>query len=216
MEQGALANGLFLIAYDEAGGRSGLAPDLLACGLVGVQLADLVTAGTLTVDPGHRVVTTRPNPARSAGPAATLVLDSVAHEPRAHPVRSWIDALGGPLLEAVQNDLLQREVLARTSERSMLGRRRTRLAVADSSAVRAPGLALRGMIRHPGTFTLQGAVTLVVIAALGVERLLEPEVDRATARSLAHDAAEHLPEPIARLRAGLAETAAAVSVAVRR
>ncbi|MBC3193039.1 GPP34 family phosphoprotein [Pseudonocardia sp. C8] len=217
MEQGALANGLFLIAYDEAAGRSGLAPDLLACGLVGAQLADLVTAGALTIDPDHRVVATRSAPAgAAAGEAATLVMDSVAHEPRAHPVRSWIDALGGLLLEVVQNDLVQRGVLRQASERTLLGRRRTKLAVADSAAVHAPGIALRGMVRHPGTFTLQGAVTLVVIAALGVEQVLEPEVDRATARRLAQDAADHLPEAIARLRAGLAETAAAVSVAVRR
>lgn len=216
MDQGALANGLFLIAFDEAAGRSGLAADLLACGLVGVQLADLVAAGALTVDPEHRVVATRPGAARAGGEAASLVLDSVAHEPRSHPVRAWIDALGGPLLEAVRNDLVQRRVLSLVTERSLLGRRRTRLAVADLGAAHTPGLALRDMIRHPTTFTLYGAVTLVVISALGVERVLEPEIDRDTARALAHDAATHLPDPIARLRAGVAETAAAASVAVRR
>lgn len=217
MEQGALANGVFLIAFDEAAGRSGLAPDLLACGLVGAQLADLVAVGALSIDPEHRVVATRPGTTRPAGAeAATLVLDSIAHEPRSHPVRAWIDALGGPLLDAVRNDLVQRGVLAQTFERTLLGRRRPRLAVADPPAVRAPGTALRSMIRHPATFTLPGAVTLAVIAALGVERLLEPEVDRATTRTLAQDAAGHLPEPIARLQAGLAETAAATSVAVRR
>lgn len=217
VEQGALANGLFLIAYDEAAGRSGLAPDLLACGLVGAQIADLAVAGALRIDPEHRVVATRSGtPGPGCGEAATLVLDSVAHESRAHPVRAWIDALGGPLLEAVRNDLVQRGVLAVTTERGLLGRRRTKLAVTDSAAAHAPGLTLRSMIRHPATFTLHGAVTLVVLSALGVERLLEPEIDRATARELARDAVDHLPESIARLRAGLAETAAATSVAVRR
>lgn len=222
MEQGALANGLFLIAYDESAGRSGLAPDLLACGLVGAQLADLVTAGTLTIDAGDRVLATRSGSAAVAGPttgegeAATLVLDSIAHEPRSHPVRAWIDALGGPLLEVVRNDLVQRGVLVQASGRSVLGRRRPRLAVADAAAAHAPAAALRSMVRNPGTFTLHGVVTLVLLAALGVERLLEPEVDRATARALARDAAPHLPESIDRLRRGLAETAAAASVAVRR
>jgi hypothetical protein len=217
VEQGTLANGLFLISYDEAAGRSGLAPDLLACGLVGAQLADLVLAGALTVGTDDRVLPARPGPAAPpTGEAATLVLDSIAHEPRPHPVRSWIDALGGPLTEAVRNDLVQRGVLVQTSERTLLGRRRDRLGAADTAAARAPSLALREMVRTPATFTLPGAVTLVLVAALGVERLLEPEVDRATARTLARDAAEHLPAPVERLRRGLAETAAAASVAVRR
>lgn len=217
MEQGTLANGLFLIAYDESAGRSGLAPDLLACGLVGAQLADLVTAGALSVDEEQRVVGTRSGPSGDApGEAATLVLDSVAHEPRAHPVRAWIDALGGPLLDAVRNDLVERGVLRHETERGLLGRRRSRLAVGSPGAAHAPGIALREMVRHPGTFTLPGIVTLVVISALGVESLLEPEVDRATARTLAADAAGHLPDPLARLRDGVADAAAALSVAVRR
>ncbi|OLL71417.1 hypothetical protein Ae168Ps1_5920 [Pseudonocardia sp. Ae168_Ps1] len=217
MEQGALANGLFLIAYDETAGRPGLAPDLLACGLVGAQLADLVMAGALTVGADDRVVATRPGPAaRVTGEAATLVLDSIAHEPRAHPVRAWIEALGGPLTDAVRNDLVERGTLAQSTGRTLLGRSRTRLTATDTTAARAPSIALREMVRAPATFTLPGAVTLVLVSALGVERLLEPEVDRATARALARDAAGHLPAPVERLRQGLAETAAAAGVAVRR
>ncbi|ANY05300.1 GOLPH3/VPS74 family protein [Pseudonocardia sp. HH130630-07] len=217
MEQGALADGMFLIAYDEATGRPGLSPDLLACGLVGAQLADLVTGGWLTIDTGGRVVAVRSaSTERVTGEAATLVLDSVAHEARTHPVRAWVDALGGPLTEAVHNDLVRRAVLVQTTSRSVLGRRRSRLDVVDTTAAHAPALALRAMVRSPGTFTLHGAVTLVLLAALGVEQLLEPEVDRATARALAQDAAAHLPEPIDRLRRDLAETALATSAAIRR
>ncbi|ALL85819.1 MULTISPECIES: GOLPH3/VPS74 family protein [unclassified Pseudonocardia] len=217
MEHGALATGLYLIAFDEPSGRSGLALDLLACGLVGAQLADLVIAGSLTVDPQQRVVATGTGPAeRASGEAANLVMDSVAQEPRCHPVRAWVDVLGDPLLEAVENDVLRRGVLARTEDRGLFGRRKVRLTVSVGSAAHGPALALRGMLANPGLFTLSGAVTLVLISALGVERVLEPHVDRAVARDLAQGAAGHLPEPISRLRAGLAEAAAAVSTVVRR
>ncbi|MEU6697897.1 GPP34 family phosphoprotein [Pseudonocardia sp. NPDC046786] len=217
MKQGALATGFFLIAYDEPGGRPGLAPDLLACGLVGAQLGDLVTAGALTVDEEDRVVATRgtgdPEP---TGRAATLVLDSVAHEARAHPVRAWADVLGEPLLGAVRDELVRQGVLVAETGRSLLGRRRDRLAVSDRSAAHGPGLALRDMVRRPGTCTLHGAFTLALVSALGVERLLEPEIDRARVRDLARDAVVHLPAPLARLHSGVAAAAAAASLAVRR
>lgn len=217
MEQGALATGFFLIALDEPAGRPALHPELLACGLVGAQLADLVVAGALTVTEDERIRATRSAtlPATS-GEATALVLDSVVHEPRAHPVRAWIDALGAPLTELVQNDLVRRGVLAVEERRGLLGRRHTRLAVTDPPAAHAPGTTLRSMIRHPSTFTLHGASTLVLVAALGVEQLLEPEIDRATAREVAGQATAHLPGAISRLRDGLAATATAVGVAVRR
>ena len=238
MKQGALATGFFLIAYDEPGGRPGLAPDLLACGLVGAQLGDLVTAGALTVDEEDRVVATRrtgdPEP---AGRAATLVLDSVAHEARAHPVRAWADVLGEPLLGAVggaggpaggggggarggggggRPAAGGGGAPGAETGRSLLGRRRDRLAVADRSAAHGPGLALRDMVRRPGTCTLHGAFALALVSALGVERLLEPEIDRARVRDLARDAVVHLPAPLARLHSGVAAAAAAASLAGRR
>lgn len=216
MEQGALAKGLFLIAYDEAVGRPGLAQDLLACGLVGAQIADLVTAGLVTVDGQDRVVGVRSGRTAPDHESATLVLDSIAHEPRQHTVRAWIDALGGALLDAVRTDLVRDGVLVETTERGLLGRRRTRLSVRDVSAALRPEATLQSMIRSPGTFTLPGAITLVLLSALGVERLLEPGVDRATARTLAEDAVTHLPAPIDRLRRGLAETATTAGASVRR
>lgn len=217
MEQGALATGFFLIALDETTGRAALHPELLACGLVGAQLADLVVAGTLTVTDDDRVQTTSTGVASDpADEAAALVLDSVAHEPRGHPVRAWIDALGGPLTEIVQNGLVQRGVLAVEWRRGLLGRRHSRLRVTDAPAARAPGTELGSMVRHPATFSLPGACTLVLLTALGVEQVLEPEIDRATAREVAGQAAAHLPAPLARLREGLTATATAVGVAVRR
>lgn len=215
MERGALATDFFLIAFDEAGGRPALHPDLLACGLVGAQLADLVVAGALTIDGDLQVVATGPPP-READEATALVLDSVAHEPRAHAVRAWVDALGVPLPELVRGALVRRGVLAVEQRRGVLGRRRTRLTVTDPAAAHAPGTSLRAMVRHPATFTLHGAFTLVLVSALGVEQLLEPEIDRTTARSIAAGAGTHLPVSLARLHDGLTETAAAISLSVRR
>ncbi|BBG03272.1 MULTISPECIES: GOLPH3/VPS74 family protein [Pseudonocardia] len=216
MKQGALATGFYLIAYDELTGRSGLAPDLLACGLVGAQLGDLVAAGALSVDEEDRVVANRAGRPAPADGTAMLVLDSIAHETRPHPVRAWTDALGEPLLSAVRNELLRRGVLTQETARSLLGRRRHRLTVADRAAAHEPGIALREMVRRPGTFTLHGAFSLALISALGVERLLEPEVDRTTARDLARDAVTHLPASLVRLHSGIAEAAASASLTVRR
>lgn len=222
MEPGALATDLFLITCDPSG-RPGLPPDLLACGLVGAQLGDLVVAGALTVDADGQVVAARAGAAEAADSAsetddeaAALVLDSVAHEGRSHPVRAWVDVLGTPMREVVRNRLVRDGVLAVEERRGLLGRRRTRITVADPTAARAPALALTGMVRQPGTFTLHGAFTLVLLAALGMERLLEPAVDSSTAGLLAGEAAGHLPVALGRLRDGIAESATALSLAVRR
>ncbi|MFP5021872.1 GOLPH3/VPS74 family protein [Pseudonocardia phyllosphaerae] len=217
MRHGDLATGFYLVAFDEAAGRPGLHPGLLACGVVGAELADLIADGALTVTEAGAVERTGRAPAdRADDESAVLVLDSVAHEPRAHPVRAWIDALGPPVLEAVENRLVRDGVLASRRQRGLFGRGRPRLDVTDPVTVHAPVAALREMVRLPGTFTLHGAWTLVELGALGVEQLLEPDVDRATARSVAAEAAAHLPAPLNRLRTGLAETAAAVSLTVQR
>lgn len=206
VEPGALAADLFLLALDESGGRPAVPRGLLARGLAGAALADLVVAGALTVDGDRRVLPAGPLPP-GADETAALVLDSVAYAPRRHVAGEWVDALGAPLPELVQRTLVRRGVLTVAPGRGVLGRRRARLLVHDRAAARAPATTLCAMVRDPATFTLHGAFVLVLISALGLEGLLEPEVAPATTRSLAAQAGTHLPGPLALLRDDLAGSA---------
>lgn len=211
----SLATDFFLIAYDEIRDCPALDPYRLTCGLVGAQLADLVIAGLLTVREDRCVLDTGKRPGNLSR-GATLTLDNITREPRRHPVRAWVDTLGPSVTELVCEELVCCNVLTVIHRRSLLGRRQACLAVADPSAVRKPGIILRTMLRQPATFTLEGAILLLLLTTLGAEQLLEPEVDRDAVRSISAQAGEHLAGPLVQLRAGLSEASAAISLAVRR
>ena len=57
MDRERLAADFFLIAHDEFSGKLRISRDLLSCGLVGAQLAELIMANRLAVQGGRVLVT---------------------------------------------------------------------------------------------------------------------------------------------------------------
>ena len=214
MERGRMTTGFFLIAHDEFSGKARVNPDLLQCGLVGAQIADLVIGGRLTMS-GDRVTVVDPN-VNGLDEMATLVLDSVAHDRETHTVRVWNDVLGAMLVDLTTSRLVADEVLRRDAGRRMLGRKRERFPAADLVSARRPELELREMFTDPAKFTLPGAFTAAMIDTLGLDALFEPHVERSMVRSIAAQAAEHLPGSLSQLRSGLAATVSAISLTIRR
>ena len=214
MERGQMATGFFLVAHDEFTGKPRISQDLLLCGLVGAQIADLVIGGRLTMA-GDRVAVAH-REVSGLDELGTFVLDSVVHEPDAHTVRSWNDALGEILHDLTVARLTADQVLRTETSRSLLGKRKTRYPAVDLVRARKPTVELREMFQDPGRFNLPGAFVASMLSTLEVETVLEPDTDRATVRSVAAQAAEHLPGSLSQLRAGLAETVAAISLTVRR
>ena len=214
MERGQMATGFFLIAHDEFTGRVKINPELLSCGLLGAQIADLIIGSKLTMS-GDRVSVVDPD-VTGLDQVATLVLDSVSHEQDTHTVRVWNDALSELLIELTANRLIADGVLRKESGRGLLGRKRERFPAVDLVRARRPELELREMFEDPKRFNLPGAFTAAMIDTLGLDALLEPEIERTLVRSIAGQAAEHLPGSLSQLRSGLAATVAAISLTIRR
>lgn len=214
MERGQMATGFFLIAHDEFSGKPRINPELLLCGVLGAQIADLVIGGRLTMS-GDRVTVVDPD-ATELDEMGTLVLDSVAHARETHTVRVWNDVLNQMLLDLTAGRLVADRVVRKESGRGLLGRRRERYPAVDLVRARRPELELREMFADPARFTLPGAFTATMIDTLGAETLLEPGVERSVVRSVAGQAAEHLPGSLSQLRSGLAATVSSISLTVRR
>lgn len=214
MERGQMATGFFLVVHDEFTGKPRISPDLLLCGLVGAQVADLVIGGRLTMT-GDRVSVVRPE-VSGLDDLGAFVLDSVAQEPQERPVRSWNGALGEVLHDRTVGRLIDDQVLRKEIGRGLLRTRRARYPAVDLVRARRPAVDLRGMFEDPRRFTLSGAFIASMLATLEVDAVLEPDVGRARVRSIATQAAEHLPGSLSRLRAGLAGTVTAISPTARR
>lgn len=214
MDQEHLGARLFLIAHDEFSGRPHVGHELLGCGLVGAVLADLVLAGAVTVADG-RVVATDPAPSGTDEVAAYAV-ESIRRQGTNHTVRTWTAHLGDPLHELVARDLVDRGILRRESGRGLFRARADRFPAADLLRAAAPRVRLEHMLRHPRDLDLPGGVVAALLWALGVDRILDPAIDRAASRQLVDEVLAHLPPDLAQLLAGVTAAGAAVSLTVRR
>jgi hypothetical protein len=214
MDQEHLGARLFLIAHDEFSGKPHIGHDLLACGLVGAVLADLVLAGRLTVDQG-RVVVTDLSPSDTDDVTA-YVLDSIRRQQSSHSVRTWTSNLGDPLHELIGRDLVARGILRREAGRGLLRARVDRFPAADLLRAAAPRIRLEHMIRHPREMDLPGGVVAALLWSLGVDRILDPTIDRTASRRLVDEVLDHLPPDLEQLLAGVTAAGAAVSLTVRR
>ena len=202
------------MAHNEASGELRISVDLLGRGLVGAQLADLVIAGDLSVEAG-RVAVVEPRGSGSDRPA-TLVLQAITQHGGAVPVRTWIDALGDQLYRLVAHDLVQDGLVRQEPGRQLLRRRPDRFPANDPQFASGAKRGLEHMLHNPRDFDLPGAVLATLVAALGVEEMLDPEVTRSAARELTAELEDYLPAELRALNDGIRASAAAVSLTVRR
>jgi hypothetical protein len=161
----------FLVVHDEFTGRPRCSADLLRCGLVGAQLAELVVAGRLGLAEG-RVHPLDADSLGGARPAAEYVMACVLAQPRHHTVRTWTDNLGDQVHEMIVNELLEDSIIRRES--GGFGRRRSlRYPALDLLRAAGPKARLEQMLATPRELDLGGAFTIAMVWALGIEGVLD-------------------------------------------
>jgi hypothetical protein len=105
MSRESMAAAFLLLVHDEFSGRPRCSADLLRCGLVGAELAELVIAGRLGVSEG-RLHPLDADPLGNSRRAAEYVMECVLGQPRQHTVRTWTENLGDPLHEMIVVELV--------------------------------------------------------------------------------------------------------------
>jgi Golgi phosphoprotein 3 GPP34 len=210
MTRSHLAENFFLIVHDPFTGRPSISRELLDCGLVAAELADLVLSGHLDVVDDRVVVTDRAAGREEELPA--FVLESVSRQKSAHTVRVWSESIGEIVFDLVVKNLLDSGVVRTERQRTVLRRGPQRFPAQDLLRASGPRLRLEHMLRTPSAFDLPGAVTAAIVGALGLERTFEVDVDR----ELFVDVTHNLPPTLERIIAGVAATVAAISLTVRR
>jgi hypothetical protein len=219
MERRRLAADLFLIAHDEFSGKLRISADLLGCGLAGAQLAELVIADRVVVESG-RVLVRDASGDGGAGPGDEVgdsVVETIRGQDGGHSVRAWVETLGEVLPELVAGRLVAEGVVRREhGGRQLMRRRPDRYPATDLLAAARPRLRLEHMLRTPQEFDLSGAVLAVTVRALGVESVLDPDLDRGGVRELVGRLEANLPGDLRALVEGVRGAVAAVSLTVRR
>lgn len=215
MDRPRLATDFFLIAHDEFSGKLRVSADLLGCGLVGAQLAELVMADRVVVESGRVLVTdVRGDGVDEVG---AYVAESIQRQETTHTVRVWVDTFRDVLYELVARQLIAEGVVRREQGgRQLMRKRPDRFPATDLLAAARPRLRLEHMLRTPQEFDLPGAVLAVLVGALGVESVLDPELDRSAARDLMARLEENLPVDLRALTDGVRAAVAAVSLTIRR
>ena len=214
MDRERLAADFFLIAHDEFSGKLRISRDLLGCGLVGAQLAELIMANRLAVEGGRVLVTEVRGDGDEIG---AYVAESISRQTSTHSVRVWVDTFRETLYELVVRRLVEEGVVRREQGgRQLMRKRPDRFPATDLLAAARPRLRLEHMLRTPQEFDLPGAILAVLVGAVGVETVLDPEIDRVAARELMARLEENLPADLRSLVDGVRAAVAAVSLTVRR
>ena len=214
MGRESMAGAFFLLAHDEFSGRARCDLDLLRCGVVGAQLAELVIGGRLGVVDGR----VHPLDAEAVGetPAASYVMECILAQPRHHTVRTWTDSLGEPLFELVARQLTDDKVVRRDVGRGVGRRRADRFPAVDLLRAAAPRSRLSHAVSSPRNLDLAGAFTIALVWALGLASLLDQRIERSTADELILRIRARMPGALRELLEGVDSTAAASSLSVRR
>ena len=127
MARQPLALDFFLIAHDPFDdGRLRISTELLGCGLVGAELADLALAHRLGIDGDDLVVL---DPGGQLDEVDDYVIEAVGSQESVHPVRTWVE----PLQDGLYALIARKLVAAGTVRRQQAGRRIGRGRQADRS-----------------------------------------------------------------------------------
>lgn len=215
MPQDMLAKRMFLILHNPFTGKADVGQDLLKCGIVAAELADLILARRLGMENDRIVVAdTRGSGADEIG---AFVVESIHRQESAHTVRSWVEALADVLFELVARGLVDDGIVRREpGGRRLLRRGADRFPAVDLMRAAGPRLRLEHMLRTPSERELSGAVTAAILGALEVDRVLDVDRDRASVRQSIAEAAASLPIDMRGLVQGVEDSVAAISLIVRR
>jgi hypothetical protein len=210
-----LALDFFLIAHDPFdGGRLAISTEILGCGLVGAEIADLVLARRLRID-GDDVVVTEPG--GQVDDIDGYVLEAVDGQESVHSVRTWIEPLQDGLYALIGDRLVAAGVLRREQGTRRIGRGRQpdRFPANDLLAACAPQQRLEQLLRSPKDLTLAPGVLAALLGVLGVDRLLTTAIDRTTLREMLVEIEQNLPSDLRTVCDGVRAVTAEVSLRSR-
>jgi hypothetical protein len=211
----SLAADFFLIAHDPFDdGRLRISTELLGCGLVGAQLADLMLAGRLGIE-GDDVVVLEPG--GRLDEVDDYVMEAVGSQESAHPVRSWVEPLQDGLYALIARKLVVSGTVRRQQGTRRIGRGRQpdRFPAGDLLAACRPQQHLEGLLQAPRDLTLSAGVLAALIGVLGIDALLNPSIDRASLRELLAEIEQYLPGDLRAVCDGVRAVMAEVSLRVR-
>lgn len=215
MDRSYLPDEFFLIAHDEFSGKLRISQDLLECGLVGAQLAELVMARLIGIEGGRVLIVDASGDA--GDDVGAYVMETLARQTSTHSVRVWVETFADVLYELVGRRLVASGIVRRESGgRQLMRKRPDRFPAVDLLAAARPRLRIEHMLRSPEELDLPGAVITVLIEVLGADSVLDPELDRTAARELSARLEENLPVHLRGLVEGVRAAVAAVSLTVRR
>jgi Golgi phosphoprotein 3 (GPP34) len=202
MRSESLAGAFFLIAHDAFDGRLALSPELLGCGLVGAELADLILARRLRVEDNGMLVVANPEggftgigPLEEPDEVDEFVIRTVRSQSLVHTVRAWVEPLQDGLYELISRGLVDAGVVRQEHGPRRLGRSRqpARFPAEDLLAATRPQQQLRELLARPVDLTLRVGILAALVNALGIEKLLDLNLDRTVQRELLDEIDQNLP-----------------------
>ncbi|MFK3984088.1 GPP34 family phosphoprotein [Micromonospora sp. NPDC050397] len=161
-----LADEFFLIAHDDAKGRSRLHPSATGLGLAAGLLGELLLARQIVIDAGVVTVVDRRPPHDAL---AHTVLDQLVGEPEHRSVRTWLLFLGNSAAESVGERLARAGTVRREEARRLL---RTTVVYrpADMNAAAWPATRLRAALGRAEPPPLADVLLLALLAATNLLR----------------------------------------------
>jgi Golgi phosphoprotein 3 (GPP34) len=211
----SLAADFFLIVHDPFDdGRLAISTEILGCGLVGAELAQLVLARRLRVDDDGVVVT---EPGGQVDEVDGYVIEAVSNQDAVHPVRAWIEPLQDGLYSLIADRLVGSGILRREQGTRRIGRGRQpdRFPANDLLAACAPQQRLEQLLRSPKDLTLAPGMLAALLGVLGVDRLLTTAIDRPTLREMVVEIEQNLPTDLRAVCDGVRAVTAEVSLRSR-
>ena len=210
-----MAVDFFLIAHDPFDdGRLRIGTELLGCGLVGAELADLMLARRIGVDGDDLVVL---DPGGQLDEVDDYVIEAIGSQTTTHPVRSWVEPLQDGLYALIGRRVVASGTVRRQEGGRKIGRGRQpdRFPALDLLAACRPQQNLEELLRAPKDLTLPAGMLAALIGILGIDRLLSPGLDRSTLRELLAEVENHLPTDLQAVCDGLRAVTAEVSLRAR-
>jgi hypothetical protein len=200
-----LAWKMLLLLHDPFTGKPQVAPRLLRSGLAAAELSELIISHHLGVEDDHVVVAAAH--ARELDQVAVLVMQTIAAQPTAHTVRSWVQALGEPVYDLLTDLAVQEGTVRRQSGGWRLtGRAPDRFPANDLIAASGPRGRLEHKLRNPAELDQPAAVLAGVLGALKLDRIIDadrPGRDRAAVRASIAAATSRLSVDLRSLIAGV-------------
>lgn len=158
-----LADEFFLVAHDDVTGKCHLHPRIVALGLAGALLGELVLFRHVTVRSGVVVVIDSRPPDNAL---THTVLDHLLSEPEPHPVRTWLAFLAQTSCDGVAGRLERAGYLSHIPSRRPW--RSGRWVPNDMSAAAWPRTRLERLMTDSGSMTVSDGVLAGLAAATGL------------------------------------------------